>query len=112
MPAARPRAGSLPAHESLDLAALFGSEWEGFRISRAGLQVPGWRGPIPGPDMRALFWTSQHARILARDLDRARAELSAALAALDHAESRARWYRSQLVMEARAGLMLSRIVQA
>lgn len=112
MPAARPRAGTLAPHESLDLGPLLGSAWDGFSLSASGLQIPGWRGPIPGADLRALFWTSQHARILARDLDRARAELAASRAELEHAEARARWYRSQLVMESRAGLMLSRIVQA
>lgn len=107
MPAAHPRAGSLAPHEVLDLAELFGSDLDGFRLSAAGLQIPGWRGPIPIPELRALFWTSQQVRILARDLDRTRADLAAALAELDTAQARARWYRSQLRLESRAGLMLS-----
>lgn len=107
MPAARPRAGSLAPHEVLDLGELFGSELDGFRLSRAGLQIPGWRAPIPVPELRALFWSSQQVRILSSELDRARAELAAALADLETAEARARWYRSQLRLEARAGLMLS-----
>lgn len=35
------------------------------------------------------------------------AELAAALADLETAQARARWYRSQLRLESRAGLMLS-----
>lgn len=107
MPAPAPRAGSLAPHESLDLGPLLGSAADGFSIGPAGLQIPGWRGPIPIRELRAMFWTSQQVRILARDLDRTRAELAAALADLESAQARARWYRSQLRLEARAGLMLS-----
>lgn len=106
MPAAKPSPGSL-LHESLDLGALFGSELDGFRFSRAGLHIPCWRGPIPVPELRSLFWNCQRLRILETDLSRLRAELEQAREAAALAESRARWYRSQLRLEARAGLMLS-----
>lgn len=107
MPAARPRAGTLAQHESLDLSPLLGSDADGFSIGPRGLQLPGWRGPIPLAELRALFWQGQQVRILQRDLARALADLEQARAALDAAQARAAWYRSQLRLESRAGLMLS-----
>jgi hypothetical protein len=54
-----------------------------------------------------LWITSQEARALRWELERARRELDAARAVQEAAEARAAWYRAQLVTESRLGLALA-----
>lgn len=107
MPAAKPRPGTLAAHESLDLGALLGSEWDGFSLSADGLHHPYWRRPFSCGDLKAMFYRSQSVTIHERDAARARAEAEQARAAQDAAEQRAAFYRAQLVLESRMGMMLA-----
>ena len=93
-------------HESIDLAETLGPEWDGFRLSSDGLHHPYWRRPFSAGDFKAMFYRSQQVSILERDLSRVRAELERATAAQDAAEGRAAWYRQQLRLEARLGMML------
>ncbi|MBD5803870.1 hypothetical protein AZOA_33110 [Azoarcus sp. Aa7] len=109
MPASSPRSGRLPAHEALDLGELLGSEWDGFSLSRDGLQHPYWRRPFSCGELKAMFYRSQQVAILEREVSRARTEQERASAAQDAAEARADWYRHQLTLESRLGLMLARV---
>lgn len=90
-----------------DAAAIFGREWVGVTISRDGLQLPGWRGPIPVGELRAAFWRLQQVESLERERARLAHELEQARAAVEAAEELAAWYRRQLVGESRLALMLS-----
>lgn len=94
-------------HEVIDLAATLGPEWEGFSLSAAGLQHPYWRRAFTAGDFKAMFYQIQQVRILELDLSRARAALETARAAQDAAEDRADFYRRQLRLESRFGMMLS-----
>ena len=107
MPAARPTPGTLPAHSTLDLGELIGSEWDGFHLSAAGLHHPAWRRPFECGDLKAMFWRSQQVALLERDLAQARRDLERAQAAQEAAEARADYYRRQLRLESRMGMMLS-----
>ncbi|HJV24554.1 MAG TPA: hypothetical protein VJ673_02660 [Aromatoleum sp.] len=107
MPAAKPRPGSLSSHESLDLGELLGSEWEGFRLSVDGLHHPYWRRPFECGELKAMFWRSQQVTALELDLTRAKQDAERATAAQDAAEERAAWYRQQLRLESRMGMMLA-----
>lgn len=92
MPAAKPLPGTLRQGEVIDLAALLGSEWEGFSLAADGLQHPAWRRPFTCGELRAMFWRCQQVRTLEHDLERARAESAAAQEAQHAAEHRAAWY--------------------
>lgn len=94
-------------HEVVDLAATLGPEWEGFSLSADGLQHPYWRRAFTAGDFRAMFYDVQRVRILELELSRARAALDTAHAAQDAAEARADFYRRQLRLESRFGMMLS-----
>lgn len=107
MPAAKPRPGTLAAHESLDLGELLGSEWDGFRLTAAGLHHPYWRRPFDAGDFKAMFYRSQQVAILERDARQARADLERAETALEAADVRADYYRQQLRLESRMGMMLA-----
>lgn len=109
MPAASPRPGSLPRHAIIDLAEQLGSEWEGFSLSVDGLQHPYWRRPFSCGDLKAMFYRSQQVAILERELSQAKQAAERASAAQDAAEARADWYRHQLTLESRCGLMLARL---
>lgn len=107
MPAAKPRPGTLAAHESLDLGELLGSEWEGFRLTAAGLHHPYWRRPFDHGDFKSMFYRSQQVTILEHELQRARADLDRAESAQEAADARANFYRQQLRLESRMGMMLA-----
>lgn len=94
-------------HEVLDLGAILGPEWDGFSLSADGLQHPYWRRAFTAGDFKAMFYRSQQVGILERELSRARADLDQARAAQDAAECRADFYRRQLRLESRFGMMLS-----
>lgn len=109
MPASKHRPGTLPRHATIDLAELLGTEWEGFSLSADGLQHPYWRRPFSCGDLKAMFYRSQQVAILEREVSRARTEQERASAAQDAAEARAEWYKHQLTLESRLGLMLARV---
>lgn len=109
MPAAKPRPGTLPRHAIIDLAEQLGSEWDGFSLSVDGLQHPYWRRPFTCGDLKAMFYRSQQVTALELELQRARQAAERASAAQDAAEARAEWYRHQLTLESRYGLMLARV---
>lgn len=97
----------LASHVALDLGELLGPEWDGFSLSADGLQHPYWRRSFTAGDFKAMFYDVQRVRILERDAARARSEAEQARAAQEAAEARAAFYRSQLVLESRMGMMLS-----
>lgn len=109
MPAPSPRKGSLAAHEALSLGELLGSEWDGFSLAADGLQHPYWRRPFSCGDLKAMFYRSQQVAILERELARAKAEAEQRAAEAEAARERADWYRHQLTLESRFGLMLARM---
>ena len=87
-------------------------EWADFgaRFGRDGLlYLAEWRRGFTVHELRALFFDCQRARALERELRQAVTDQAAALAAQSRAESRAEWYRRQLVLESRHGLMLARL---
>lgn len=109
MPARTPRPGTLPRHAIIDLADLLGTEWEGFSLNADGLQHPYWRRPFSCGDFKAMFYRSQQVAILERELARAKAEAEHRAAEAEAARERADWYRHQLTLESRFGLMLAAI---
>lgn len=109
MPAAKPRPGSLRQGQVIDLAELLGSDWDGFSLAIDGLQHPAWRRPFSCGELKAMFWRRQQVSILEHQIQQLRAEIERAQAAEDAAEARADWYRRQLNLESRFGLMLVRM---
>lgn len=109
MPAAKPIPGTLRQGQVLDLAELLGSEWNGFSLASDGLQHPAWRRPFTCGELKAMFWRSQQVSILEHQIEQLRTEIERAQAAEDAAEVRTDWYRRQLNLESRFGLMLVRM---
>ena len=87
-------------------------EWADFgaRFGRDGLlYLAEWRRGFTVHELRALFFDCQRARALEQENARLAAERDAAEREKNEAEARAAWYRRQLVLESRHGLMLARL---
>jgi hypothetical protein len=82
-------------------------EWEGFRICPEGmLHNPMWRRGFTPGELKAQFWQLQQLGLALHEMERLRAELGRAINAQHAAEARSYFYKSQLVLESRLGLML------
>lgn len=92
----------------LDLGELINSDWDGHIIDGGRLFVPGYRGAgyTPG-DLRAQFWFVQEINMARHDRDLLKAEVSTLHEQLERANERAEYYRQQLRLESRMGMMLS-----
>jgi hypothetical protein len=89
----------------MDFAEIAGPAWAGWTVHKGLLYAPEWRRGLEPGEIRALPFLraieSDHLR-QGRELDQVKRQL-ATVARL------AGWYRRQLVLESRFGLMLARI---
>ena len=97
---------------TIQLSDLAGPSWAGFYL---GADDSLWspqcrRGFSPG-DLKAQFWQLQELATLRHQADQLKKELARADEALEKAEARAAWYRRQLALESRAGMMLAAILE-
>lgn len=91
---------------SFDLAQL-NPAWADFSIGADGLFYnPQWRRGFAPGELKAQFWQLQELSHTRHRLDQLRKELQRAEDHIQSAEARAYFYRSQLTLESRAGLML------
>ena len=86
--------------------------WEaaGARFGRDGLlYLNEWRRGFEPAELRALFWECQQVRSLRHENTRLERDLARAEHEKDAAESRATFYRRNLILESKLGAMLARI---
>lgn len=112
MPAAKPLAGEMGSHDVLDLGQLLGETWEGFRlVGQTGGQGvfvhSAWRRPFTAGEIYSLFWRCQQVEALQFKIRQLEKDLAAEAERAERADDRARFYRSQLALESRMGMMLS-----
>lgn len=89
-----------------DLGADF-PEWEGFIFHEGTLHHPYWRRGFTAGELRAMFYRTQQVTILEHEISRLRLDLARAQEAQEAAEHRAHYYRQQLRLESRLGMMLA-----
>jgi hypothetical protein len=99
----------ITATTGADLSLSLGPDWAGFTLTRAGLQVPGWRRPFTPGELQATFWTVQELGTLRAQVRQLQSELARRNEEFEDMERRAYWYRSQVRLEASLGLALARI---
>lgn len=73
------------------------------------LYLPDWRRGFTVHELRAMFFESQQVRRLNADLRQRERDIAAMQAQIDALARRAAFYRAQVVLEARLGLLLARI---
>lgn len=96
-------------HHRLHLAELLGPEWDGFVIHGNTMEFPGLKRPVSAGELRALWLQIQQVAGGNATISRLTRENERLTAELDEAERRAAYYRQQLRLESKMGMMLSHI---
>ena len=91
-----------------DASALLGDEWKGYRFKGNLFYVPEWKNGFPPHEIRALFWKCQQVWSLEREIELLKRELARRNEDIDNLEVKADFYRRQLVLESRFGMILER----
>ena len=88
---------------------LLGKQWSGVWTNGNLLFLPGWkRGFEPG-ELHSIFYQQQLDRCFKYDAERLKRELERRESELDALEQRCQFYRQQLSLEGRLGLMLANL---
>ncbi len=91
-----------------DASALLGEEWKGYRFSNNLFYVPEWKNGFPPHEIRALFWKCQKVWSLEREIELLKRELKNRNEEFDNLEVKTAFYRRQLVLESKFGMILQR----
>ncbi len=91
-----------------DASALLGKDWDGHVFRDNLLFIPEWRRGLTPGEIRALFWQAQLVSSLKREIKMLMEELERRNNEIDTLEVKADFYRRQLVLESRFGMILQR----
>jgi len=91
-----------------DASVLLGEEWKGYLFKGNLFYVPEWRNGFPPHEIRALFWKCQQVSSLQRDIELLKQELERRVEEINMLEIKANFYKRQLVLESRFGMILER----
>lgn len=91
-----------------DASALLGDEWKGYRFVENLIYVPEWRKGFTPHEIRTFFWKCQQIRSLQQKINLLKKELVRRNEEIDDLEVKADFYRRQLVLESRFGMILER----
>lgn len=91
-----------------DASALLGDEWNGYRFSNGLIYVPEWRNGFAPHEIRAFFWKCQQVSSLKSEIELLKVELERRNKEIDALEIRADFYKRQVVLESRFGMILER----
>ncbi|SDX42327.1 hypothetical protein [Nitrosomonas oligotropha] len=91
-----------------DASALLGKDWDGHVFRDNLLFIPEWRRGLTAGEIRALFWQAQLVSSLKREIKLLKEELERRNSEIDTLEVKADFYKRQLVLESRFGMILQR----
>lgn len=91
-----------------EASALLGKDWNGHIFKNNLLFIPEWRRGLIPDEIRALFWQGQLVSTLKTEIELLKQELERRNQEIDNLEVKADFYRRQLVLESRFGLILQR----
>lgn len=91
-----------------DASALLGKDWDGHIFRNNLLFIPEWRRGLTPGEIRALFWQVQQIWSLKREIDLLKQEIEKLGEENNVLEVRAAFYKRQLVLESRFGMILER----
>ncbi|SFM30339.1 hypothetical protein [Nitrosomonas communis] len=91
-----------------DATALLGKDWEGYTFSNNMLYVPEWRRGFTSGEIRAMFWKCQLVASLESEIRLLKQRLEESQSEIEALEIKADFYRQQVILESRFGMMLQR----
>lgn len=91
-----------------DASALLGDEWKGYRFVGNLFYVPEWRNGFAPHEIRAFFWNTQQVASLKNEINMLKQELERRNADIDNLEVKADFYRRQLILESKFGMILQK----
>jgi len=91
-----------------DASALLGDEWKGYRFVGNLFYVPEWRNGFAPHEIRALFWKCKQNWSLQQEINLLKLELERRNEDINNLEVKADFYKRQLVLESRFGMILER----
>ena len=91
-----------------EASALLGKDWDGHIFRNNLLFIPEWRRGLAPSEIRSLFWQGQLVSSLKTEIELLKKELERRNQEIDNLEVKADFYRRQLVLESRFGLILQR----
>ncbi len=91
-----------------DASALLGDQWKGYRFVGNLIYVPEWRNGFAPDEIRALFWNTQQVASLKNEIAILKQELERRNDDIDNLETKADFYRRQLILESKFGMILQR----
>ena len=91
-----------------EASALLGKDWDGHYFRDNLLYIPEWRRGLAPGEIRALFWQVQQIWSLKREIDLLNQELKKCNEEINLLEVKADFYKRQLVLESRFGMILQR----
>jgi len=77
-------------------------------MQRSLLYIPEWRRGLTPDEMRLLFWRGQQVSSLENEIELLKRELKRCNEEIDLLEVKSEFYRRQLVLESRFGMILQR----
>jgi hypothetical protein len=94
----------------IDFEEIIGPEWAEVFLGADGLlYLPGWRRGFTASELRQQFFLTQERFYWQRKAEQLERDLARCRNDLEEQENRARYYRQQLLLEARMGMMFNRI---
>ena len=91
-----------------EASALLGADWDGHIFRNGLLYIPEWRRGLTPGEIRSLFWETQLVSSLKNEIRQLKEELERRNNEIDTLEVKADFYRRQLVLESRFGMILQR----
>ncbi len=91
-----------------DASALLGAKWKGYRFLDDLIYVPEWRNGFAPDEIRALFWNTQQVASLKNEITLLKQVLERRKDDIDNLEVKADFYRRQLILESKFGMILQR----
>lgn len=98
----------LKLYLSGDASALLGKDWLGHFFKDNLLYIPEWRRGLTPYEIRALFWQGQQIPGLKNEIELLKKEIERRIQEINELEVKANFYRHQLVLESRFGMILQR----
>lgn len=91
-----------------DASALLGKDWDGHVFRDNLLFIPEWRRGLTPGEIRSLFWQVQLISSLKQEINLLKQELERRNEEINILEVKAAFYKRQLVLESRFGMILQR----